>query len=90
MKTLTTLALLATPLLALAAPDAPDELTPHALTRAEVKEDLRLARISGRLSPGGEIADPPEVLRAREDFNALQAEVFRRDEAERGELAERD
>lgn len=91
MKTSIAFALLAVPLLAAAAPDALHELTPpHDLTRAEVREDLRLARISGRMSPGGEIADRPEVLRAREEFNALQTEVLQRDDAERGERAERD
>lgn len=89
MKPLILLPLLAAPLLAMAAPD-PDA-APHGTTRAEVREALHQARITGRMSPGGELADRPEVLQAREDFNALQAEVLNAErQAERDALAERD
>lgn len=91
MKTTLIATVLALPCLAGAAPASPE--APHAATRAEVREALHQARITGRMSPGGEIADPPEVLRAREEFNALQAEVLQdppQASAARDELAERD
>lgn len=99
MKTTLIATLLAVPWLASAtsvSPSTTADAVPHAQTRAEVREALHMARITGRLSPGGEIADPPEVLKAREDFNALQAEVQQSDaqdrqqQARRDELAERD
>lgn len=44
-------------------------------TRDEVRESRDRARDTGRMGEG-ELADRPSVLRAREDFNALQAEVL--------------
>lgn len=44
-------------------------------TRADVRDALELARASNRVTPDGEIGDTPDVLRAREDFAALQHEV---------------
>lgn len=44
-------------------------------TRESVRDALEMARASGRVTPDGEIGDTPEVLRAREDFAALQHEV---------------
>lgn len=85
-KTLWLTSLLAAPLLALA--QAPADTAPHAATRAEVREALHQARITGRMSAGGEIGDTPEVLKAREDFNALQTEVLQQER--RDQLAERD
>ena len=49
---------------------------PGPLTRAQVRESLRVARAAGTLSPSGEIGDTEAVLAARENFNALQAEVM--------------
>lgn len=45
------------------------------LTRAEVREDLKDARATNRMTPSGETGDTAEVLAARETFNALQTEV---------------
>ncbi len=46
-------------------------------TRAEVRDSRDRARDTGRMGEG-EMADRPSVLQAREDFNALQAEVLGR------------
>lgn len=46
------------------------------LTRARVRESLAMARLANLVNPGGEMGDTPEVLQAREDFNALQTEVM--------------
>lgn len=46
------------------------------LTRADVRESLKMARLSNTMTPSGEIGDTPAVLQAREDFNALQTEVL--------------
>ena len=46
------------------------------LTRARVRESLAMARLANLVNPGGEQGDTPEVLQAREDFNALQTEVM--------------
>lgn len=44
-------------------------------TRAEVRDSRDRARDTGRMGEG-EAADAASVLRAREAFNALQAEVM--------------
>jgi hypothetical protein len=49
---------------------------PGPLTRQQVREALRIARAAGTMSPSGEIGDTEAVLAARENFNALQAEVM--------------
>lgn len=54
----------------------PIEQTSGIYTRAEVKEILANARMAGTLSRNGEAGDTPEVLAARDNFNALQAEVL--------------
>ena len=46
------------------------------LTRAQVRESLAMARLANLVTPSGEIGDTADVLQAREDFNALQAEVM--------------
>ncbi|HLL12495.1 MAG TPA: hypothetical protein VK570_15640 [Rubrivivax sp.] len=46
------------------------------LTREQVREQLRQARESGTLSMNGEAGDTPQVLAAREAFNAAQAETI--------------
>ena len=46
------------------------------LTREQVREQLRQARESGTLSMHGEAGDTPQVLAAREAFNAAQAETI--------------
>jgi hypothetical protein len=67
----------ATPVAAVDANDARAVATPQApLTRAEVRESLKMARLSNTMTPSGEIGDTTEVLRAREDFYALQTEVL--------------
>lgn len=50
--------------------------TPVSPTRQEVRDALELARAGNRVTPDGEIGDTPDVLRAREDFAALQQEVL--------------
>lgn len=45
-------------------------------TRQEVHDALELARAGNRITPDGEIGDTPDVLRAREEFAALQQEVL--------------
>lgn len=46
----------------------------RSLTRAEVRESLRTAMDAGLMLRAGEIAEPPELLQAREDFIAMQTE----------------
>jgi hypothetical protein len=47
----------------------------HAGTsRAEVRESLRTAMAAGLMLRAGEIAEPPSLQQAREDFNAMQTE----------------
>jgi hypothetical protein len=59
-----------------------------ALARDDVKQDLALARESGLLAAGGEIADTPRVLQARADFNLRQTrEILDAHEAERLRMA---
>lgn len=59
-----------------------------ALARDDVKQDLALARESGLLAAGGEIADTPRVLQARADFNQRQTrEILAAHEAERLRVA---
>lgn len=47
-----------------------------ALTRAQVRESLSMARLANLVTPSGEMGDTADVLQAREDFNDLQAEVM--------------
>lgn len=54
----------------------PATSTMQAQTRAEVREDLKDARAMNTMTPAGEMGDTPDVLAAREAFNALQTEVF--------------
>lgn len=46
------------------------------LTRDRVRESLAMARLANLVTPFGELGDTADVLQAREDFNALQAEVM--------------
>lgn len=46
------------------------------LTRDRVRESLAMARLANLVTPVGELGDTADVLQAREDFNALQAEVM--------------
>lgn len=46
------------------------------LTRAEVRDSMKIARLFGLMSPGGEGTEPEALLMGRETFNALQAEVY--------------
>jgi len=52
------------------------ETAPAPLTRADVREALKMARASNTMTPAGEIGDTTEVLQAREDFYVLQTEVL--------------
>ena len=47
-----------------------------ALTREQVREQLREARANGTLSMHGEAGDTPRVLAAREAFNTVQSETI--------------
>jgi hypothetical protein len=51
---------------------------PGPMSREQVREELRNAQVTNRMTPAGEIGDTREVLQAREDFNELQAEVLAR------------
>lgn len=46
------------------------------LTRADVRDSLRMSRLLGLVSPGGEGSESEDLLLARETFNALQTEVY--------------
>ena len=46
------------------------------LTRADVQEALRTARLAGLVTPSTEAGDTPEILASREVFYALQTEVL--------------
>ena len=52
------------------------------LTRADVQEALRTARLAGLVTPSTEAGDTPEILASREVFYALQTEVLLAEYAE--------
>jgi hypothetical protein len=59
------------------------------ISRADVREELAEAQEAGTLPAAGELADTPQVLAARAEFNAEQAiEILAAYEAERVRLAE--
>jgi uncharacterized iron-regulated membrane protein len=58
------------------------------ISRADVREELAEAQEAGTLSAPGELADTPQVLAARAEFNEEQAlEILAGYEAERARLA---
>ena len=46
------------------------------LTRADVQDALRTARVAGLVTPSTEAGDTPEILASREAFYALQTQVL--------------
>jgi hypothetical protein len=59
------------------------------ISRADVREELAEAQEAGTLPAAGELADTPQVLAARAEFNEEQAlEILAAYEAERARLAE--
>ena len=58
------------------APAASQEAPANALSRAQVREELRTWKSAGMVSMPGEIGDTAAVLAARQTFNELQSEVL--------------
>lgn len=54
----------------------PVEAAVSGITRADVKAELAEARLAGTLAGGGDASDTPQLLAARERFNAEQTEML--------------
>lgn len=65
---------------------APVTVAPGA-TRDDLRHDYEFARAAGTLSPDGEAGDTPEVLAARERYNAALAQALEADPGRDAALA---
>lgn len=54
----------------------PVEAPVSGITRADVKAELAEARLAGTLAGGGDASDTPQLLAARDRYNAVQTEML--------------